>query len=343
MFAPGHFSPGRHVTRPSGFAPALPTPFDSNDNIDRNAFEWLCDRQVAEGATALVVGDTTGEAPTLSPGERHDLIRLAAEVAHERVPVIAGAGSNSTEHAIELTRGAEQAGADAVLSVVPYYNRPTQAGLYAHFDAIAERTGLPILLYDAPSLTGRGIADETVVQLAEKHPMIIGLNDATGDHTRPGRLRALLDEDFRLICGDDAAALPFLVHGGHGCISAMSNVVPGLCRSMYLSFRRGQIGQAQRLADVAAVLSAALGREAECSTVKFALSLLKIMSPRVRLPMVEPGDETRAGIRAVVAFLSERYSRHVMTAPQDGDDSGWSNLAALSPIASLRAFAERLG
>ena len=168
------FSAGRHVTRFSGFAPALPTPFDSNDNIDRNAFEWLCDRQVAEGATALVVGDTTGEAPTLSPGERHELIRLAAEVAHERVPVIAGAGSNSTEHAIELTRGAEQAGADAVLSVVPYYNRPIQAGLYAHFDAIAERAGLPILLYDAPSRTGRGIADETVVQLAEKHPMIIG-------------------------------------------------------------------------------------------------------------------------------------------------------------------------
>ncbi|MBX9846615.1 MAG: 4-hydroxy-tetrahydrodipicolinate synthase [Xanthobacteraceae bacterium] len=341
------FSAGRHVSRLSGFAPALPTPFDSNDNIDRAAFERLCDRQLAAGATALVVAETTGETPTLSPGERHELIRIAVEVAHARVPVvpvIAGAGSNCTEHAIALTRAAEQAGADAVLSVAPYYNKPTQAGFYAHFDAIAQSSGLPIILHDIPSRTGRAIADETVAQLAQRHAKIIGLDDATGDVTRPGRLRSLLGDAFRLMCGDDAAALPYLAQGGHGCISGMSNVAPGLCRSMYLSFRRGEIGQAQRLADVAAVLSAAFAREPESSTVKFALSLLKMMSPRVRLPMVEPSDETKAGIRAVVALLCERYSRHTIAPFEpDGHDRAWPHLAAVSPVASLRALAERLG
>ncbi|MBX9830268.1 MAG: 4-hydroxy-tetrahydrodipicolinate synthase [Xanthobacteraceae bacterium] len=341
------FSAGRHVSRLSGFAPALPTPFDNNDNIDRAAFERLCDCQLAEGATALVVAETTGEAPTLSPGERHELIRIAAEVAHGHVPVvpvIAGAGSNSTEHAIALTRAAEQAGADAVLSVAPYYNKPTQAGCYTHFDAIAQSSGLPIILHDVPSRTGRAIADETVAQLGQKHSRIIGLDDATGDLTRPGRLRSFLGDDFGLMCGDDAVALPYLAQGGHGCISAMSNVAPGLCRSMYLSFRRGEIGQAQRLADVAAGLSAVLEREPEASTVKFALSLFTIMSPRVRLPMVEPSAESKAAIRQAVALLCERYSRHVVAKPEpDGGDGAWSNLAAVSPVAALRAFAERLG
>jgi 4-hydroxy-tetrahydrodipicolinate synthase len=338
------FSFGRHVSRLTGFAPALPTPFDGDDAIDRNAFERLCERQVAEGATALVVGETTGEGPTLSPGERHELVHIAAEVARKRVPVIAGAGSNSTEHAIELTRGAEQAGADAVLSVAPYYNKPTQAGMYAHFDAIAQSSGLPIILHDVPSRTGRGIADDTVVRLAQKHSRIIGLDDATGDITRPVRLRSELGKDFRLLCGDDAAALSFLAHGGHGCISVVSNVAPGLCRSMYLAFRRGEVGEAQGLADTMAVLNAALAREPEAATVKFALSLLKLTSPRVRLPMVEPGAESKSAIRETVAHLCECYSRHmVATQPLNGSDNAWPTLATVSPGASLKVFAERLG
>src|SRR5580704_5046475 len=142
---------GRHVSRLSGYAPALPTPFDRDGKIDGVAFEQICDRQLQMGATALVVCGTTGEAPTLSPAEHNALIRIAAGVARGQIPVIAGAGSNSTVHAVELTRDAEAAGADAILSVVPYYNKPTQSGLYFHFHAIAQSTGLPIILYDVPA------------------------------------------------------------------------------------------------------------------------------------------------------------------------------------------------
>ena len=164
------------------------------------ALERFCDRQIQEGATALVVCGTTGEAPTLSRAEHDQIVRIAVDVAHGRVPVIAGAGSNSTSQAIELAKDAEAAGADAILSVVPYYNKPMQAGMYAHFRAIADSIGLPIILYDVPSRTVCGLADATVARLAES-PQFIGLKDATGDMTRPLRLRALLGTDFRLTVG----------------------------------------------------------------------------------------------------------------------------------------------
>jgi 4-hydroxy-tetrahydrodipicolinate synthase len=151
---------GKHVSRLSGYAPALPTPFGQDGNVDDAAFEGLCDRQIREGATALVVCGTTGEAPTLSRADHDRIVRIAVGVARGRVPVIAGAGSNATSHAIELARDAETAGADAVLSVVPYYNKPMQAGMYAHFRAIADATGLPIILYDVPARTVCGLADD---------------------------------------------------------------------------------------------------------------------------------------------------------------------------------------
>ncbi|MGB9043915.1 MAG: 4-hydroxy-tetrahydrodipicolinate synthase, partial [Pseudolabrys sp.] len=200
---------GRHVSKLSGYAPALPTPFDDAGNVDVAAFEHFCERQIREGATALVVCGTTGEAPTLRPGEHHVLVRIAVDVARGRVPVIAGAGSNSTAHAIELTKDAEAGGADAILSVVPYYNKPIQSGLYAHFRAIAQSTGLPVILYDVPSRTACGLADETIARLAELR-QIIGLKDATGDVTRLSRLRSLVGLEFRLLSGDDATALAFL-------------------------------------------------------------------------------------------------------------------------------------
>ena len=185
--------------------------------------------------------------------------------------MIAGAGSNSTAHAIELTKDAEALGADAILSVVPYYNKPTQAGLYAHFRAIAQSTGLPIILYDVPSRTVCGLADETIARLAEM-PQIIGLKDATGDVTRPARLRSLVGADFRLLSGDDATALAFLALGGHGCISVTSNVAPGLCRNMFLECKQGQMSRAQRLAVPFAQLTAALFRESNPAPLKYALS-----------------------------------------------------------------------
>jgi 4-hydroxy-tetrahydrodipicolinate synthase len=305
---------GRHVSKLSGYAPALPTPFGDDGNIDIAAFEQLCDRQIRAGATALVVCGTTGEAPTLSPAEHETLIEIAVAIARGRVPVIAGAGSNSTAHAIELTQDAEAAGADAILSVVPYYNKPTQIGLYGHFSAIANSTGLPIILYDVPSRTVCSLADETIARLAEL-PGIIGLKDATGDVTRSTRLRSLLGPDFRLLTGDDATALAFISQGGNGCISVTFNVAPGLCRNMFLACRQGQIARAQRWAIPVANLTAALFRETSPSPLKYALSLLGLMSPMVRLPLVELTDQSKAEVAAVMTQVCENYADDVIGKP----------------------------
>jgi 4-hydroxy-tetrahydrodipicolinate synthase len=303
---------GRHVSKLSGYAPAIPTPFDGGANIDCAAFENFCDRQIQEGATALVVCGTTGEAPTLIPAEYCTLIRIAADVSCARVPVIAGAGSNSTDHAIALTRDAEACGADAILSVVPYYNRPTQIGLYEHFRAIAQSTGLPIILYDVPSRTACGLADETIVRLAEM-PQFIGLKDATGDVTRPARLRSLVGIDFRLLSGDDATALAFLAQGGNGCISVASNVVPGLCRRMFLAYRQGQLRTAQCLAKPISRLTSALFRETNPAPLKYALSLLDLMSPTVRLPLVESTEQTKTELAGIIALMRDEYPEYLVS------------------------------
>jgi len=302
---------GRHVSKLSGYAPAVPTPFDDNGHIDSAAFEQICELQIREGATALVVCGTTGEAPTLSRAEHDTLIRIAVGVARGQIPVIAGTGSNSTVHAIELTKDAEAAGADAVLSVVPYYNKPTQGGLNAHFSAIAQSTGLPIILYDVPSRTACGLADDTVARLA-KMSQFIGLKDATGDVTRPPRLRALVGPDFRLLTGDDATALAFIAQGGNGCISVTSNLVPGLCRHLFLACRQGQITGAQRWAVPIAKLTAVLFRETSPAPLKYALSLLGLMSAKVRLPLVEVTNAAKAELTAAVALVCDQYSEYVI-------------------------------
>jgi 4-hydroxy-tetrahydrodipicolinate synthase len=293
---------GRHVSKLSGYAPAIPTPFTGDGRIDCDAFERFCERQIAEGATGLVVCGTTGEAPTLTPAEHRKLIWLAVKTARGRVPVIAGAGSNATAHAIALGKDAEAAGADALLSVVPYYNKPMQAGLETHFRAIAEAAGIPVILYDVPSRTITGLADETVARLAE-HPRIIGLKDATGDVTRPARLRPRVGASFRLMSGDDATAPAFIGQGGDGCISVTSNVAPGLAQSLYL--RRRQGARAQALADMLAQLTTALFRETNPAPVKYALSLLGQMSASVRVPLVEPTLETRREVQAALARVEE--------------------------------------
>lgn len=231
---------GRHVSRLSGHAPALPTPFRDDGCIDSAAFERLCDAQLREGATALVVCGTTGEAPTLRPAEHGLLVRIAVGVARGRIPAIAGAGSNSTAHAIALTKECEAAGADAILSVVPYYNKPVQAALLAHFQAIADSTGLPIILYDVPSRSACGLTDETIARLADM-PQMIGLKDATGDETRPSRLRPLVGFGFRLLWGDDATAAAFLAQGGDGCISVTSTLCQGCAETCSFHASRGSL------------------------------------------------------------------------------------------------------
>jgi 4-hydroxy-tetrahydrodipicolinate synthase len=302
---------GRHVSKLSGYAPALPTPFDADGAVDAAAFERLCERQVQMGATALVVCGTTGEAPTLRPAEHHILVRIAVDLARGQIPVIAGAGCNSTAHAIELTKDAEAGGADAILSVTPYYNKPVQAGLHAHFRAIAESTGLPIILYDVPSRTACALTDNTVAKLAEI-PNIIGLKDASADISRPARLRRLVGGDFRLLSGDDATALGFIAQGGHGCISVTSNLAPGLCRNIFLAYRQGRINEARRLADAAGELTAVLFRETSPSPLKYALNLLGLMSPTVRLPLVQPSRQLQAEIAGSILKFSKVYSDHMV-------------------------------
>jgi 4-hydroxy-tetrahydrodipicolinate synthase len=323
--------PGRHVCKLSGYAPTIPTPFDQNGDIDAAALERFCEMQIDHGATALVVCGTTGEAPTLTRAEHDRIVRIAVDVAHGRVPVIAGAGSNSTSQAIEFAKDAERAGADAILSVVPYYNKPMQAGMEAHFSAIANASELPVILYDVPSRTAGGLADETIAGLAE-HPRIIGLKDATGDVARLPRLRARVGQDFRLLSGDDHTAFNFFAQGGNGCISVTSNVAPGLCRSMYLALRRDQGQLAMRIAAAVTALTDALFPESNPGPVKSALALLNLMPARVRLPLVEPSQETRAELAVVLTDVCERYPDWIVGQLNRNDRNSVAQPGTIPPL-----------
>lgn len=292
-----------------GYIPDLPTPFDSIHEVDVTSFRQLCERQIAAGATALVVGELTGEDSTLSHGEHSALVRAAVQTARGRAAIIAGAGSNSTSQAIELTKQAEADGADAVLSVVPYYNKPTQPGICAHFYAVADSTRLPVVLHDVPSRTVRELSDDSVVELANS-PQFIGLRDATGDITRPLRLRSLVRPEFRLLSGDDTTAPAFLVHGGDGCISMTSNVVPDLCQRLYRGCRQGEPKAARGLAVRLGHLTAALSREPTPAPLKYALSLLGLMSPRVRLPLVELSDASKTDVMMAMDTLCSETAIH---------------------------------
>jgi 4-hydroxy-tetrahydrodipicolinate synthase len=287
----------------AGYIPDLPTPFDENGEVDLTAFAKLCERQIEAGVPAIVAGETAGEASTLTPVEHDTIIRAAVEIARGRVRVIAGAGSNSTSQAIELTRRAEAAGADAVLSVVPYYNKPMQAGIHAHFQAIAGSTALPIILHDIPSRTIRELSDDTLVRLAESR-QFIGLRDGTGDIVRPMRLRSLLPPGFRLLSGDDATALAFIANGGDGCISTISNVAPELCRVIFSSCRQGRLQSARYLQNRLAPLTALIAKESPAA-LKFALCLLGFMSPRTRLPIVELADSAKAEVASAIAQIGD--------------------------------------
>jgi 4-hydroxy-tetrahydrodipicolinate synthase len=287
----------------TGYIPDLPTPLDQGGALDLAAFATLCERQIAAGASAIVVGETAGEASTLTPAEHGTLIRTAVETARGRSRVIAGAGSNSTSQAIELTRRAIAAGADAVLSVVPYYNKPMQTGISKHFQAIADSTDLPIILHDIPGRTVRELSDDTLARLAESR-QFIGLRDGTGDITRPLRLRPLLPGGFRLLSGDDATALAFLVHGGDGCISMVANIAPLLCRGIFASCRQGRLPSARYLQSRLAPLATALSKEGPAA-LKYALCLLGFMQPNTRLPIVELAEAAKAEVANAIAEIED--------------------------------------
>jgi 4-hydroxy-tetrahydrodipicolinate synthase len=287
----------------AGYMPDTPTPFDEHGAVDLAAFAMLCERQIEAGVGAIVVSETGGEASTLAPAEQEGIIRAAVNVARGRVRVIAGAGSNSTSQAIELAQRAEAAGADAVLSVVPYYNKPMLAGIQAHFRAIAISTALPIILHDVPSRTMRELSDDTLLRLANSRHFI-GLKDATGDIPRLLRLRRLLPAGFRLLSGDDATALAFTANGGDGCISIVSNVAPELCQTIFSSSRMGRPQTARYLQNRLAPLTAALTKESPAA-LKYALCLLGFMSPATRLPIVELADAAKAEVASAIAAIGD--------------------------------------
>ena len=282
----------------TGYIPDIPTPFDTAGAIDRKAFGELCERQIRAGVSAILVGETAGEFSTLDLAEFDALIRIAAEVAHGRSRVIAGAGSNSTSEAVERTRRAELAGADAVMSVVPYYNKPMQAGIAAHFRAIADATTLPIILHDVPARTVRELSDHTLSKLAQSQ-QTIGLRDATGDPARAPRLRATLPAGFRLLSADDTTALAFLANGGDGCVSTVSNIAPAICQAIFSNCRQGRMQPARYLQQQLSPLATLVAKE-NPAAVKYALSVLGLMRPDTRLPLVELSDQAKAEVAAAI-------------------------------------------
>ncbi|MGB0671674.1 MAG: 4-hydroxy-tetrahydrodipicolinate synthase [Rhodospirillales bacterium] len=282
-----------------GSITALITPFTTNGAVDEAAYVKLIEHQIAEGTQGLVPCGTTGESPTLSHDEHKRVVELCIEVAGGRVPVIAGSGSNSTQEAIELTQHAEKAGAQAALVVTPYYNKPTQAGLYSHFKAIHDATDIPIVIYNIP---GRSVIDMSVATLAQlaKLDRIVAVKDATGDLERPMATRQAIGADFCQLSGEDATAIPFLAGGGHGCISVTSNVAPGLCARMQKAWAAGDIATAMDIQHKLFPLHKALFCESNPVPSKFALSLLGFCEETVRLPLVPLADASRDTVRSAL-------------------------------------------
>ena len=282
-------------TRFRGSFTALVTPF-KNGSLDEKAFRDLVDWQVAEGTKGFVPVGTTGESPTLSHAEHRQVVQWCVEQAGGRVPVIAGAGSNSTEEAIEFARHAQECGADAVLVVTPYYNKPTQEGLYRHFKAINDAIGIPIFIYNIPARSVIDMSVDTMKRLFELDN-IAGVKDATANVVRVSQQRAAMGEGFNQLSGEDATALGFMAHGGHGCISVTSNVAPRLCAEFQDACLKGDYRAALKLQDKLMPLHTALFIETNPAPAKYALSVLGKCSDIVRLPMVPLAERSKTAVR----------------------------------------------
>jgi 4-hydroxy-tetrahydrodipicolinate synthase len=274
---------------------ALVTPF-KNGSLDEGAFRGLIDWQLAEGTNGLVPVGTSGESPTLSHREHQQVVEWCIEQARGRAPVIAGAGSNSTAEAIDMAQGAEKAGADAVLVVTPYYNKPTQEGLYQHFKAINDAIGIPIIIYNIPPRSVIDMSVDTMKRLFELKN-IAGVKDATASMVRVSQQRQAMGAGFNQLSGEDATALGFNAHGGHGCISVTANVAPRLCAEFQGACLRGDFAAALKLQDKLMPLHHALFIETNPAPAKYALSVLGKCAETVRLPMVPVSEKTRAAVR----------------------------------------------
>jgi 4-hydroxy-tetrahydrodipicolinate synthase len=283
----------------SGSIPALVTPF-KNGAVDEVAFRRLVDWQIEQGSSALVPCGTTGEAPTLSNDEQHRLFELCIEQTAGRVPVIAGCGSNDTQTALWHMQVAKDLGADAALMVAPYYNRPSQAGLIAHFSYLAEQVDLPMVLYNVPGRTVTDIAPETTIELARRFPgLIVGIKDASGDMTRLTAHRIALGTGFVQLCGNDDMALHYNAGGGVGCISVTANVAPKLCAEFQAASLAGDMARAHELNERLFPLHQALFTDASPGPVKYAMAkVLGWLGEEVRLPIVACSAESRRAVDA---------------------------------------------
>ena len=282
-----------------GSIPALVTPFSSG-RVAEDTFRAFVEWQIAEGSNALVPCGTTGEVATLDADEHRRIISMSVEVAKGRVPVIAGCGTYSTAASIERTKAAADLGADAILAVVPYYNKPSQAGLAAHFLAIAEASRLPIVVYNVPSRTVADISVDTLAQIS-KHPKIVAVKDATGNLARVSAQRLACGEDFVQLSGNDDMALGFNAMGGVGCISVTANVAPRLCWDFQKAMHEGRWDDALKLQDRLYPLHAALFTDASPGPTKYALSRIRKDFPsELRLPLVEPSEASKRAVDAAL-------------------------------------------
>lgn len=278
---------------------ALITPF-RNGGVDEKAFQDFVQWHIDQGTHGVISCGTTGESPTVSHAENKRVTELAIEVCRGRIPVIAGTGSNATSEAVELTQHAAKAGADAALVVTPYYNKPSQEGLYQHFKALHDRAEIPIIIYNIP---GRSVIDmdvDTMARLAEL-PRIVGVKDSSKDPTRPYRTRQVIGEGFTQLSGEDGTILPFLAMGGHGCISVTANVAPGPLSAMHEAWQRGDVATAQRINERLMPLHDAMFCEPSPAPAKYGASLLGFCEDTVRLPMVPCTDAAKARIRQAMA------------------------------------------
>ena len=280
----------------TGSLVALVTPMNDEGRLDPPRFRSLIDFHLKEGTDGLVIVGTTGESPTVSVDEHCELIRIAVEHSAGRVPVIAGTGANSTAEAIELARYAKSVGATAGLSVVPYYNKPTQEGMYQHFKAIAEAVDLPVILYNVPGRTVADLANDTVLRLAQV-PGIIGIKDATGNIERITDLAMRAPAGFALYSGDDISTMAFMLLGGHGVISVTANVAPRLMHELCVACREGHIGRANEINRQLFLLNRDLFCEANPIPVKWAVEQMKLIGPGIRLPLTPLSENFHERVR----------------------------------------------
>lgn len=287
------------LSRFQGSMTALITPMTADGALDEKAFVDFVEWQIAEGTECLVPVGTTGESPTLSHEEHKRIVELTVRTARGRVPVMAGAGSNSTAEAIDFGLHAQKVGADAILVVTPYYNKPTQEGMFLHFSAIADAVDLPMFIYNIPARSVVDMTPETMGRLA-KHRNIVGVKDATANLTRPYHQARACGADFIQLSGEDHTALAHLAAGGHGCISVTANIAPRLCAELHRAWRDGQVKEAMRIQDRLTPVHDAMFAETSPGPVKYAASLLGRGSDHCRLPLSPVSATVKEQVRAAM-------------------------------------------